>query len=346
MVISDIHEYLRRQLCDLHDHLRELICRVRDSDKDRDLAGVACESEADTIYHIDKVSEEAIGAWFAENWLVSQPVEVVMEGLDSGAPFTFPKGTEVGDTLWKCILDPIDGTRNLMYDKRSAWVLTGIAPQKGDTTSLRDIVVAAMTELPPSRAWRSDQISAIRGTGASCKAFDVRNPSSAYFTLSPSTAIDCRHGFASVTRFFPDGLELLGRLEETLWKRLYPDAVGGSPRVFNDQYLTTGGQLHELLSGRDRFIADLRPLAFRKLGIEGSLSCHPYDLAAALVAEESGVILEDPLTGQPLAAPLDTTTPVAWVGYANRDLRDHIRPVLTELIHDLLVSGKSENSPA
>ncbi len=43
-----------------------------------------------------------------------------MEGLE-GEAVTFPRGTPVGGTLFKCILDPIDGTRNLMYDKRSAW---------------------------------------------------------------------------------------------------------------------------------------------------------------------------------------------------------------------------------
>jgi hypothetical protein len=29
------------------------------------------------------------------------------------------------------IVDPIDGTRNIMYNKRSAWILSGIAPNTG-----------------------------------------------------------------------------------------------------------------------------------------------------------------------------------------------------------------------
>ena len=68
--------------------------------------------------------------------------------------------------MFKCILDPIDGTRNLMYDKRSAWILTGLAEQRGKRTSLGDIEVAVMTELPTSKQWRADQISAIRGKGS------------------------------------------------------------------------------------------------------------------------------------------------------------------------------------
>jgi hypothetical protein len=259
-----------------------------------------------------------------------------MEGAEEHGPLTVPEGTRVEETRWKCILDPIDGTRNLMYDKRSAWALAGIAPQRGDATGLRDIVVAAMTELPTSKQWRSDQFSAIRGKGISCKAFDVRNRTSEFLDPRPSKAGDCRHGFAAITRFFPDGLGLLGELEERLWKRLYPEAPGGTPLVFNDQYLTTGGQLVELVVGHDRFLADLRPLVFRKLGLDGSLSSHPYDMAGALVAGEAGIILEDPLTGEPVNAPLDTTTPVAWAGYANPAIAAHVRPHLQALIREML----------
>ena len=38
---------------------------------------------------------------------------------------------------WRVIVDPIDGTRGLMYQKRSAWILTGVAPNRGPGTSLR-----------------------------------------------------------------------------------------------------------------------------------------------------------------------------------------------------------------
>ena len=333
---ADVLETMRKLLCDLQDHLRTIVSTARDADTGRALAGVAGITAADTIYEIDRISEQAIGDWFASHWPAELPVELIMEGVEENAPVTVPAGTPVEKTLWKCILDPIDGTRSIMYDKRSAWALAGIAPQKDRLNTLQDIVVAAMTELPTSKCWRSDQLSAIRGKGLTCKAFDVRNKTSAYVDFRPSQSVDCRHGFASVTRFFPDGLGLLGELEERLWKALYPEAPGGTPLVFNDQYLTTGGQLYELVVGHDRFIADLRPLVFSKMNLPGSLSAHPYDLASLLVAEEAGVIVEDPLTGRSPDAPLDTTTPVAWVAYANTGLARHIRPVLSGLIREML----------
>jgi len=327
-------ERIRTLLCLLQEELRAQVCAQRDGDQEGRLATVAMESAADTIYHVDKISEELILRWFAGHWPESWPVELVMEGTEERGSLTFPAGTPVERTEWKCLLDPIDGTRNLMYDKRSAWALAGMAPQQGPETSIAEIEIAAMTELPTSRHWRADQFSVVRGAGLIAEAADLRTGERTRFFPRPSSAADCRHGFASIVRFFPDGLGLLGALEEALWKKLYAEGTGRSPLVFQDQYLTTGGQLVEMIVGRDRFLADLRPLVFRKLGQEGGLCCHPYDLAALPVATEAGLLVEDPVTGEQLSAPMDTTTPVAWAAYANDAIAAEIRPVLGTLLED------------
>jgi len=333
---SPIHEKIAQLLTSFQDHLREHLLEACSRESSENLATVSEISEADTIYHIDKISEKLICDWFSAHWPETLPVELVMEGIDESNPLTFPVGTSVPNTEWKCIIDPIDGTRNIMYDKRSAWILTGVAPQSGPKTSLQDIEIAAMTSIPSSREWRSDQVSAIRGQGYSAQSYDVINGKSLPLIIRPSTASNCRHGFATITRFFPDGLGILGQLEERLWQELYPDTRGESPQVFNDQYLTTGGQLFELMIGHDRFIADLRPLVFKHLGLKNSLTCHPYDMSALLVASEVGIIIEDPLSSQPVDYPLDTTTPVSWVGFANEEIALQIRPVLKSLIHEIL----------
>ena len=53
-----------------------------------------------------------------------------------------------------------------MYQKRSAWVLTGVAPNLGTATSLADAVLAAQTEIPLVKQHLSDRLHAIRGAGA------------------------------------------------------------------------------------------------------------------------------------------------------------------------------------
>jgi hypothetical protein len=336
----------RRLLCQLQDHIRDTILAARSRDSSK-FARVAAQTVADTIYHIDKLSEHAIIAWFEKNWPRSWPVELVMEGVEDRDNLTFPRGTPVARTEWKCILDPIDGTRCLMYDKRSAWILAGLAPQRGSKNTLRDIVVAAMTELPTSKQWRADQFSAVRGGGARgvhATAFDVFTRKSTPLRVRPSQAKNFSHGFSSVVKFFPDGKTLLAAFEEKLWAALHPAkpaaiargslAPGNPPLVFDDQYISTGGQLYELLVGHDRLTADLRPLIFKKLGLASSLVCHPYDICTALILTEAGGLVEHPLGGG-VVTPLDTTAAVSWVGYANPALAKLARPVVKRLLGEL-----------
>jgi fructose-1,6-bisphosphatase/inositol monophosphatase family enzyme len=323
-VTSTQLDQARRLLCRLQDAIRDAVRAAQHRGAAR-MSRVAAVTSADTIYGIDKVSEHAVLAWFSANWPKRWPVELVMEGLE-GAAVTFPRGTPVAKTLFKCILDPIDGTRGLMYDKRSAWSLAALAPQRGAKTNLSDIIVAAMTELPTSKAGLADQLSAVRGAGVRAERIDLRTRRRVKFKPRPSRATDVAHGFASFAKFFPPGKAWLAEREEHLWR-----ALGDGVEIFDDQYLSSGGQIYELLMGHDRFIADLRPLAFAALKVRSSLACHPYDICTALIAQELGCIITAP-DGKPLRVTLDTTSPVAWVGYANPALARMIGPRLRRIL--------------
>ena len=319
-------DHARRLLCRLQDAIRESV-RAAQRRGSRRLSRVAAVTTADTIYAVDRVSERTVLAWFETNWPRRWPVELVMEGLEEGGVVTFPRGTPVAGTIFKCIIDPIDGTRGLMHDKRSAWSLAALAPQRGAKTNLSDIGVAAMTELPASKAGLADQLSVVRGCGVRAERIDLRTGRRKKFTPRPSRARDLAHGFASFAKFFPAGKAWLAGLEEKLWREL-----GAGAEVFDDQYLSSGGQVYELLMGHDRFIADLRPLAFTRLRLKAGLACHPYDICTALIAQELGCVITAP-EGRPLRAPLDTTSPVAWIGYANPALARRIGPKLRRLLN-------------
>ena len=314
----------RRLLCALQDEIQATLIAAR-AREGRRFSRVAAITAEDTIFHVDKLSEAAILGWMEASWPKNWPVELVMEGLEAGT--TFPQGTPAARTMWKLILDPIDGTRCIMYDKRSAWALAGLAPQRGKKTNLRDLVVAAMTELPTEKAGAADQFSAVRGGRLLAARKDLRTGVVKKWTPRPSTAHDCDHGFASLVKFFPEAKALAASAEEALWRELGLHLKDGGARVFDDQYISTGGQLYELLVGHDRMIADLRPLLLPKAGAPAALCCHPYDICAALLLEAAGGVVEG-IDGKPLNAPLDTTSPVAWVGYANPTLAKAIRPAL------------------
>ena len=75
----------------------------------------------------------------------------------------------------------------------------------------------------------------------------------------PSTAATTsQHSFSGLAKFFLPGKPALAALEAELFRRL------GCRNVFDDEYISSGGQLHELITGRDRFVADLRPLVRRR----------------------------------------------------------------------------------
>jgi hypothetical protein len=101
--------------------------------------------------------------------------------------------------------------------------------------------------------------------------------------------------------------------------------------VFDDQYISTGGQFYELIVGHDRFNCDLRNRFYAMLGEEEGLCVHPYDAAGWLVAAEAGVILTDGVGG-PLDGPLDCTTGLSWSGFANQALHDSIQPIVKAFI--------------
>jgi hypothetical protein len=332
-------ERFRQLLCGLQDAIRDRLVAARAETVSETLAAIVDVTAADTIYHIDRVSESVVFDWFDRCWPTAEPVELVMEGGKEGTPCTFPRGRPLADCRWVCIIDPVDGTRTLMYDKRSAWTLAAIAPRRPDGTRLADLKVAAMTELPCRKQWASDQISGVRGGGRPglvVERVDVRTGSRTAIDLKPSQGTDFHHAFASFSRFFPAGKSLLAELEESLWRELYGNNAAAGPVVFDDQYLASSGQLYELMAGHDRMIGDLRPQVYQRLGLQQAITCHPYDLCTSFLLEEAGGVVESPLGG-PLDAPLDTTTTVGWVGFANQTLARLVRPVLHRLIRERLL---------
>lgn len=280
----------------------------------------------DTIFGIDAKVEDIL-VQHCQEWGRTQHFVLIAEGLEPGGIQFGRPG--LGGPPFRLLVDPIDGTRGLMFDKRSAWCLMGVAPERGRATRLQDVEVAVMTELPTTRQSTSDVLWATLGKGAKAERHDLATGAPRPLTLVPSQATTLRHGFATVSNFFQGGKELISRLEEAIFDR----ALGGwrpdKAEVYADQYICSGGQLAEVMLGRDRFVLDVRPLVHQKLGVHSSLACRPYDLVTWLIAQEAGCVVCDPL-GKPLDAPLDTETNLAFACYANPKLAAELQPIVRE----------------
>lgn len=330
-------------------HATELLSRVTDfqrtvrthliqSRTKKNLHAVDRDSAADTIYAIDAVVDPLLES-FCEDLSKDVPLILIAEGLEPedgrGAEGVrvYPKHTREDDAKIRLIVDPIDGTRGLMYDKRSAWSLAGIAPNRGPHSRLQDIELAVMTELPTSKQTLADTLWALKGQGAQAIRTDLRSNESQPLALTPSQAPNLLHGFASIANFFPGTKVLASELMEQLVQQLVGPLDVTRAAVFDDQYISTGGQFYELIVGHDRFNADLRPLLYKIQSQPEGLCCHPYDCATALIATEAGVHLTNAL-GQPLDGPLDTTTGISWAAFANPTLRSAIEPLLTAFLKD------------
>jgi hypothetical protein len=316
--VADAHDLLE-PILQLHQMIQDTVADATERRPTDALARVSRQESDDTIYAIDLVAESALthfSAWLSE----THSFVLIAEGIPGGRQ-VWPRGTDEAAADWRIIVDPIDGTRGLMYQKRSGWILTAIAPNRGPGTSLQDIVLAVQTEIPLRKQHLADQLVAIKGGGVSAIRQDRALGGRQEITLQPSKAGTIEHGYSTVVRFFPGAREALAALDDEIVQAAIGPGDPGKASCFEDQYASTGGQLYELAAGHDRFIADLRPL------VSSGLCCHPYDLCAALVATEMGVIVTDP-RGNPLDAPLDTTTNVAWVGYANAAIRQQMEPHL------------------
>jgi hypothetical protein len=322
---ASLLEPLRR----LHETIRRAVVEACERSAVESLAAVAREEEGDTIYAVDCISEDLLVDFFEREIGSASPLVLIGEGLLEGR-MVLPRGASEKEAIWRIIVDPIDGTRGLMYQKRSGWILTGVAPNLGEETSLADIELAIQTEIPLLKQHLSDVAWSVRGRGAQAERVNRFTGESTPIRLRPSQAPTIAHGYAQVARFFPGAREELAAIDEEIIRGALGPVRPGKAHCFEDQYASTGGQLYELMSGRDRFIADLRPLMERLLkerGLALGICCHPYDLCTELIAREAGVEVTG-LDGQPLGAKLAVEPDVGWVGYANKQIRRDLEPLL------------------
>jgi hypothetical protein len=184
---------------------------------------------------------------------------------------------------------------------------------------------------PPGGGSEYDVCVATRGRGARGWRAPTRRGVARRSILRPSRAQGLAHGFATFNRFLDGAQDAIGALAEDFFDRaLRPDERG---HVFEDQYICNAGQMHGLLTGRDRFVADLRPL-FKDRAGRRLAAAHPYDVLGALILTEAGCPVTD-ARGRALDPPLDVVSDVAWVGYANAALKRRYAPKLKSALREL-----------
>jgi fructose-1,6-bisphosphatase/inositol monophosphatase family enzyme len=213
--MSDIGSLLN-PIRSLHDSIRDAVVEACARQAPEQLATKAGD-EGDTIYAIDRVGEDALVRGL-DAIARTEPLCVIAEG--TSAPLVLPRGARESDCRWRLLVDPLDGTRGLMYQKRSAWVLTGVAPNRGDATRLSDIVLAVQTEIPLLKQHLCDQLWAMRGKGMQARRLNRTTGAAEPLALRRSHAGTIAHGFATVVRFFPGARDVLAAIDDEIVQTL------------------------------------------------------------------------------------------------------------------------------
>lgn len=330
MSTGEIPNWLQGLVARMHGDIRAVVRDDLASTSAAELSRPVRAGAGDVSFAIDVRPEKIVEKTFAQT---PEPVVVICEGLGRTV---FPTGGYEREAAWLVVVDPLDGSREISYGKRSAWILTGVAPA-GHEQTLRTIEWAMQTEVPPLDQDRAVVLAAAADGPATMEHLNLAaGTRTAARALAPSDADTIEGGFAIVADYFAGLHEITGRFADTIIGDVLGHPGPGETLVYNDQYLSSAGCLHLLASGRYRFFADLRPLLWEaaRPGAGKGLCAHPYDLCTALIAERAGVVVTDP-AGRPLAYPLTTDADCAWVGYANARIREQVEPALSRAIHDL-----------
>ena len=288
----------------------------------------------DVTFGLDVPSEHAIDVWLARE-SARRPLSLLTE--DAGWRHRGPAGALDGFDHGgpRIVIDPVDGTRNLMAGLRSAWTVIAFAPPGAGEPRQRDVCAAIVAELPTRRAAVRTTLMAATGAGT---RFEDRAIGTEEVLAQGTLRVDdddrVDRGYFPVFRYEPELRPAIAGLEAALFRGL-AEREGCDPRtIYDDQYICNAGQLVLLEQGTYRAVFDPRAWVAGRLG-RTTVTTKPYDIAGAvLVAREAGAVVTA-IDGGELDHPLDATTPVSFAGYANAATQARVEPCWRDALRTL-----------
>jgi len=321
-------ERWRPRLVSLCDELRRvtraaLLAGERDGTSEA-LARPQGQGAGDVTYGLDLPSEERIHAWVDEV-ARTEPLSLLTE--DSGWRHRGPDGRGGVHDLPgfdhggpRIAIDPVDGTRNLMADLRSAWTVVTFAPAGAAQPRLSDCTGGIVSEIPGSSGARFRRFAT---EGGACR-LEHRDLEREALLAARTLTVDADdrpdHGYFPFFRYEPAQRPAIARLEAEFFARLVREEGAEARSIYDDQYISSAGQLVLLALGRYRMVVDPRELVARARGAPGVTS-KPYDLGGAVLCARAAGAPVTAAEGGPLDFPIDARTPVGYAGYANEPTR-------------------------
>ena len=303
-----------------------------------DVTAIVGRGAGDATFAIDVVAEKVVSIWLEE---VAQKEAISLMTEDVGWRHVGPRagggakeldGFDHGGP--RIALDPIDGTRMVMHDLRSAWIVVSFAGPGVGPPRFGDQEFGIVSEIPDTRTRLARELDAARGFGCGVTWIDLDDGD----TRSTRRAIACDtderadRGYYPFFGYEPGGRARAQQLAASVISRVAADLSDiDQTTILDDQYISSGGQLVLLVLGTYRLIVDAR-VSLNILHSENRQTAKPYDVAGALlVAQEAGCAIVRP-DGSALDFEIDVETPVEFAGFHNEATRDRWLPALARAL--------------
>src|SRR5688572_26563255 len=271
------------RLTDLCDRIRRAVSQ-RSADPDR--ARPAARGVGDVSFGLDVASEEAVAAW-SEEIARREPFSLLTEerGWQHVGPATRSGGVRELETFDhggpRIAIDPIDGTRNLMFGLRSAWTVVSFAGPGAATPRLGDVAHGLVSEIPAVPDARVARYEGGLGGGARSDGRMLR--------ADEDTRVD--HGYFPFFSYHPAMRPIVAGLAARFFERIERHENADLSHCYDDQYISSAGQLVHVMLGSYRMVVEARNLLARLYGRTTQVS-KPYDMAGAIVvAREAGCVV-------------------------------------------------------
>jgi hypothetical protein len=226
-----------------------------------------------------------------------------------------------------------------MTDLRSAWTVIALAGPGPGAPRMSDVTLGILSEIPDSRAGLARVLTGERDGACHLELRRIGDAADGEELVRAErlhTGHDARvdHGYFPFFKYMADQRPLIASIEAAFFKRLAEHEGSDVRNCYDDQYISNGGQLALLSTGAYRMIADLRAFLAERRG-KPTLTSKPYDVAGAIVcARAAGVVVETPEGGE-LDFPIDTSTPLSFVGWTNAETRGRLGPHLWQVLERL-----------
>ena len=267
----------------------------------------------DFIYNIDLEAEKILLEEFRK-WGKEEPVLLVAEGLGR-RPFGAEKEEDCKTIV---VVDPIDGTREIMFSRRPAWALAGVAPYRKDAT-LDDIWISVQTSIGKNIFGEDEALWAVKGKGA------YWQKGKKILRLKTLQDEEIEHRFITFQSYFEGLRKPVTDIQERVLSNFVRPQTGKA-LTFEDTYLSTGGLIYMMATGRQSAIIDFRPQVGKALGN------HVYDLSAHLIAKEAGASADFYVGNKKSKVPLSLDSKFGMRFYANKKLKNKLDPVIDKAL--------------